>query len=208
MATLNEISFNILNKLSGGRSTHNDYISLDQIKFNVNYYRALLLHRDLKKTVLEEFSFFQRLVIEFSEIEEQFYKSNSKIPPIVRLDHRFPLYVEDDEVIPVTISNRMRYQEFSSFTKNNPISYLSDGFLYIKNIDLEDLIIRGIFENPSEAYILGQHDPEKVDDLPYPCSSDLVQRISQSLINGDLEIILQTPNDTKHNTVPDHQIGR
>ena len=33
--TLNEIAYNILNLVRGGRSSNNDYISTSQIKFNV-----------------------------------------------------------------------------------------------------------------------------------------------------------------------------
>ena len=34
--TLNEIAYNILNLVRGGRSSNNDHISLDQVKFNIN----------------------------------------------------------------------------------------------------------------------------------------------------------------------------
>ena len=33
--TLNEIAYNLLNLVRGGRSHHDEHISLDQIKFNI-----------------------------------------------------------------------------------------------------------------------------------------------------------------------------
>ena len=47
--TLNEIAYNILNLVRGGRSSNNDHISLDQIKFNVQYYRAMYIRRDFTR---------------------------------------------------------------------------------------------------------------------------------------------------------------
>ena len=47
--TLNEIAYNILNLVRGGRSNNNDHISISQIKFNIKYYRAMLIRRDFTR---------------------------------------------------------------------------------------------------------------------------------------------------------------
>ena len=47
--TLNEIAYNILNIVRGGRSNNDDHISLSQIKFNIKHYRAMLIRRDLAR---------------------------------------------------------------------------------------------------------------------------------------------------------------
>ena len=47
--TLNEIAYNLLNLVRGGRSNHDEHISLDQIKFNVKHYRAMFIRRDYAK---------------------------------------------------------------------------------------------------------------------------------------------------------------
>ena len=44
--TLDEIAYNILNLVRGGRSSTGDHISISQIKFNIKYYRAMLIRRD------------------------------------------------------------------------------------------------------------------------------------------------------------------
>ena len=50
--TLNEIAYNLLNLVRGGRSSHDEHISLDQIKFNVKHYRAMFIRRDYSKNVI------------------------------------------------------------------------------------------------------------------------------------------------------------
>ena len=47
--TLNEIAYNLLNLIRGGRSNHDEHISLDQIKFNIKHYRAVFIRRDFAK---------------------------------------------------------------------------------------------------------------------------------------------------------------
>ena len=44
--TLDEIAYNILNLLRAGRSSNDELISLEQLKFNIKHYRAMLIRRD------------------------------------------------------------------------------------------------------------------------------------------------------------------
>jgi len=238
MATLNELAYDLLNKLEGGRSTHNSYISLDQIKFNINYYRSLLIHRDIERTSLNRESFEQRINVsleitadsDLSDIKF-FVRSIDELPKIVRANHRYLLNVYNtttDKVYPVNNYHRMKYTMYNQFTKDASRAYLLDNYLYLhKNLlaeQLEELInsgegelsvdefnpnivVRGIFEDPREVHLHNGVDPEEIDDKPYPISGDMIQRINQSIINGNLELIQQMPNDTKHNTLPDHQLG-
>jgi hypothetical protein len=46
-ASLNQIAYNILNSLRGGRTSSSEHTSLEQIKFTVKYYRAMFIRRDM-----------------------------------------------------------------------------------------------------------------------------------------------------------------
>ena len=50
--TLNEIAYNILNLVRGGRSNQSEHISLDQIKWNILHYRAMMIRRDFARNGL------------------------------------------------------------------------------------------------------------------------------------------------------------
>ena len=205
--TLNELAFNVLNKMTGGRSTHNEYISLDQIKFNINYYRSLLIHRDLRRSQNKEL-FEQEIEtqIELSDRSDVDFKTISKIPQIIRLNYEYPLSVVADKRYPVQNRHAFMFSDYNRFTKDETRCYLSNNILYIKGIkDLsngDNIRLEGIFENPGEAYKFNGEDPLKIDDLEYPVSGDMAQRISESLINGDFQLMLQTPNDITHDTIP------
>ena len=47
--TLDEIAYNLLNLVRGGRSNNDEHISLAQIKFNIKHYRAMFIRRDYAK---------------------------------------------------------------------------------------------------------------------------------------------------------------
>ena len=44
--TLDEIAYNILNLLRKGRSSNDELISIEQLKFNIKHYRAMYIRRD------------------------------------------------------------------------------------------------------------------------------------------------------------------
>lgn len=233
--TLNQLAYDLLNKLEGGRSTNNSYISLDQIKFNIDYYRSLLIHRDAENTSFNREAYEQKLdftleLITETDIQEiEFYlRSTKKLPKPVRANYKYLLNVYNkrtNKVMPVNNYHRMKYHTFNQYTKNNDRAYLLDDYIYIhknvfvnqledilddEDVDLtvfnSDIVVRGIFENPRDIYKFNGEDPETIDDLQYPISGDMYQRISQSIINGNLELILKTPNDTKADTLPDSQV--
>lgn len=210
--TLNELAYNVLNKLRGGRSSNNEYISLDQIKFNINYYRSLLLHRDLRKS--QNKHLFEQTINVQVESDTMFdFKLQQSIPSIIQLDHEYPLSVRlENKTFPVENYHRAMFNEFNSFTNGRTRFFIkrNDMFIYGTN-DLEnndEIEVTGIFENPTQTYLFNGEDPITVDDLRYPISGDLAQRISQSLINGDMEIILRTSNDITADNLPPNPKGQ
>ena len=50
--TLDEIAYNLINSLRGGRTNHDEHISTDQIKFNIKHYRAVFIRRDYARNGL------------------------------------------------------------------------------------------------------------------------------------------------------------
>lgn len=201
--TLNELAYNILNKMTGGRSTHNEYISLDQIKFNIHYYRSLLLHRELRRSQNKDL-FEQNAEVNIETDSIYDFKSVSKIPSLIRFDFEYPISIRvNGAVLPVHNYHSFTFNQFNRYTSGENRAFLKGGIVYIKG-DLtagDTLYIRGIFEDPSEVYLFNNEDPLEVDNMEYPISGDMAQRISQSLINGDLELILKTPNDITHDNM-------
>lgn len=107
-----------------------------------------------------------------------------------------------------SINWRRRYNKYTS---EGPYSFLLQNFLYIVNpddtlgqFDPENshlYTLRGVFEDPLEAAAFGGISLTRDDEYPVPV--DFAQRISQSIINGEMSVLLNSPNDTILNTLPD-----
>ena len=50
--TLDEIAYNVLNAFRGGRGSQDEYVTIDQIKFNIKHYRAMFIRRDYARNGL------------------------------------------------------------------------------------------------------------------------------------------------------------
>ena len=204
--TLNELAYNVLNKLSGGRSTNNSYISLDQIKFNINYYRSLLLHRDLTKSQLQDDYFYQEIDVPIDASgTSKIFVSTQDVPDFVHMYYQTParIYVEDS-LYPLVTYNLHRMNSYARATKDARRSYMLNNklYLYEPTDTITQLKLRAIFENPTAAYVFNGIDEEAADDMPYPVSGDVAQRVSQSLINGDFELFVKIPADITTDNLP------
>lgn len=235
--TLDEIAYNLKNTIEGGRSHHNTYYSLDQIKFNIENYRALFIRRDIRDSH-DLRNFEQKLLNSVTRLAQYVtpdgaikyaLRTDKEIPRLMRLKHQYPLTVSDSDrrvIYPVGDSAWNYWQVFNKYTSVSPRCYMLDGFLYIEGdavsrvlsqidgeqetfpADIAELEIRGVFERPSEVMIFNGVDPIDVGSQEYPITKDMTQRITEGLINGELQMMMQTLSDTKHNTGPDHQLMR
>lgn len=211
-ASLNEIAYNILNNIREGRSSNNEYLSVDQIKFNVNYYRALLIRRDTERTNNSLQMFEQDLGIVdvdlFDTAEDSVEESmvdalrtTKKLPTPIRLKNKEAFTFiggmdKTGEAIPLTHANRSYWSQFRKYSKGQPEAYFRNGYLYITNADDMDVInVRGVFEDPEDVFDFKNEALSiYTGNEPYPISLDMLQRITQSLMNGEFRL-LAGPND-------------
>jgi hypothetical protein len=212
--TLDEISFNLLNLFRGGRSSQDEVISLSQIKFNVKHYRAVFIRRDYARNGLvtrhleQDLKCVQLEKVDLSKccninLNCPAYRSVKKIPRTVRFNFEEAItYVGD-----VTGLGRIQmikpfeanYISAEKFTKNNTKAFMIEDYLYVLNPKGADYVnVRGIFEDPEEV-------AEFIDCAGQPCYSgsdifpmpmDMVQGITQGMMQGELRLLAGTFTDT------------
>lgn len=215
-ASLNEIANNIRNLLRGGRSSNDDLMSLDQIKYQIKYYRSLLIRRDMQRNLDRSNSFEQDLGhIELENVDSaespNFFsgniisKSKKQIPTPIRLKNSEALtYIAIDDKfgtqIPVLDGVRTSWQQYNKYTSDTSFAVYRDGYLYIyNNISVSRAYVRGIFEDPEQVFEFTDENGLNLYDenSPFPISQDMLQQITQSLINGEGNFLLKTPNDNE-----------
>ena len=218
--TLNEIAYNILNLVRGGRSSNNDHISLDQVKFNVKYYRAMLIRRDFARNgtitrhLEQDLKCLELVKVDASKCcnlptECAVYKTIRKIPRTVRFNFKDAVTyvgaIDGKANIPIVESHTVQWLPYDKYTKNKMKAYMIEDYLYVYNADgLKFINVRGIFEDPED---LSKYDCDGNDcyddDSDFPIPMDMLQTITQGIMSGELMMLSTSVNDTTNDTMQD-----
>jgi hypothetical protein len=203
--SLNDISYHILNTVRGNRSKDYPDLTIDQIKDAVKYYRALLIRRDQQKNFNRYRMFEQDLglvSVDYYDTGEdpntnsyvELIRTDSKIPSPIRMKEWEGItYVgkadKAGEPFPLVDAHRSWWNQYNKFTSDEPEAFYRNGYVYLRNTNVIDEInIRGVFEDPEEVYNFKGENEEK----PFPIPEDMIQRITQSLLNGELSFAVQS----------------
>lgn len=189
--TLQEAAYNLLNLLRRGRSTNSEEVSIEQIKFNILYYRALLLRRDAERgTNLSPFE--QTLPVEIdlvspvfpeptgSLFQNQFFDGTSlslarSVRPLP-----YPIRLQTGEAIsyvghaggggafslihPAAAAAMMESRYTSAYKR----AFFSSGYLYLLNPSLDtgevEVSVRGVFEDPRAAHNFAAAERAAIDN--------------------------------------------
>ena len=201
--TINEIAYNLLNLIRGGKTHHDEDISLEQLKFNIKYYRAMFIRRDFAKNgvvtrhIEQDLGCVNLQYIDGSkccglEVGSSVYRTVDPLPRTIRFNFTEALtYVGDvtgTKTIPLVNPNTL------------PYVYNAEG--------LEFINVRGVFENPEEVSRYGDcskgecYDPSKD---PFPISMDMLTLINQGITAGELTLLAGTYSDTVNDRMQDPQ---
>jgi hypothetical protein len=224
MTSLNEIVYNILNLLRGGRTSNTDHLSLEQIKYMVKYYRAVFLRRDQERNLNRSSAFEQELgfitleSVDPSEVTginsgEMVYKTSRQIPKPLRLKRSEAItYVSVDNKVgpPLSMLDSVRtpWQRFNKYTSDKPFVFIRDNYLYVTGDFYGDKIyVRGIFEDPEAVFNFAQEDGIAIydEDSPFPISGDMLEGITKSIVSGELQRVRDIDNDTDNDTLQGEQ---
>mgnify|MGYP003131771007 CR=1 FL=1 len=218
--TLNEIAYNVLNLVRGGRSNHDEHISLDQIKFNIKHYRAIFIRRDFARNGLVTRHLEQNLgCLELRKANASqccdlpstcsVYKTVKKIPKTVRFNFREAItYIGDisgTNTIPLVEPSIVKWLPYDKYTKDRYKAYMIEDYMYIYNANgLKHINVRGIFENPSDLINFDCDGSDCYDDnTDFPMPMDMVSQITAGLISTELQLLSGTISDTSNDRMQD-----
>ena len=220
--TLNEIAYNLLNLVRGGRSNHDEHISLDQIKFNIKYYRAMFIRRDYSKNgfisrhIEQDLGCIKLIKVDASKccslpISCAVYRTEKTIPKTIRFNFEEAIThvgdVTGTGTIPFIHSSAIQFLPYDKYTKLKMKSYMIEDYLYIYNANgLEFINVRGVFE-----------DPRRIDDFTecidggcysddaheYPIPMDMLTMINEGVLSGELQMLTGSFSDTSNDRAQD-----
>jgi len=218
--TLDEIAYNILNLIRGGRSNTGEHISISQLKFNIKYYRAMLIRRDFARNGNITRHLEQSLnCVELKKVDASkccslpvncdVYKSEVKIPKTVRMNFKDSITHVSDvtglETIPIIDPITVQWLPYDKYTSTAKRAYMIEDYLYLYNANgLQFVNVRGIFEDPED---LKNYDCEGADcydnESDFPLPMDMVQIITQGIMSGELQLLAGTVSDTANDNAQD-----
>ena len=218
--TLNEIAYNILNLVRGGRSSNNEHISISQIKFNIKYYRAMFVRRDFARNGMVTRHLEQDLgclalkKVDASKccdlpVECAVYKTEESLPKTIRFNFRDAITHVSDVTglgtIPLVEAHTVQWLPYEKYTKDKYKAYMIEDYLYIYNANgLGYVNVRGVFENPEDVAKFDCDGSDCYDDdMDFPMPMDMIQIITQGLMGGELMLLSSTKNDTTNDTLQD-----
>ena len=220
--TLNEIAYNLLNLIRGGRSNQDEHISLDQIKFNIKHYRAMFIRRDHSRNGFSSRHIEQSLgCVDIERVDASqccklpstciVHRSKSPIPKTIRYNFEEAItYVGDItgiDTIPLINSNMIQFLPYDKYTNKKYKAYMINDFLYIYNASgLETINVRGVFENPRDVSNFNECSEGNCyneDSSEFPLPMDMLNLINQGILNGELKLLGATMSDTTNDRMQD-----
>ena len=220
--TLNEIAYNLLNQVRGGRSHHDEHISLDQIKFNIKHYRAVFIRRDFARSGFNSRHTEQDLgCLELKKVDPSkccglpsscsVYRTTEKIPRTIRYNFEEALTHVGDitgtGTIPIVNSNIIKFLTYDKYTNKNYKAYMIQDYLYIYNANgLEMINVRGVFEDPREIEKFTNCGGDQCYDdssTDFPIPMDMLQLINNGVLAGELKLLAGTFSDTENDRMQD-----
>lgn len=227
MATLNEIAYSIFEKLRPEISD-DDAVSLRQIKFDVQNYRALFLRNELNKNRTIDSDVEQTLCVDLEEVNPSdccvevgcslILRSTKTLPKTIEMHNKQAITrvgPVDKTTKPFSFVDysRVPYVGSGRYNKHNVYSFLHDGYVYLTSNDkkvnfLKKAVVRGVFEDPEEVANYtdcNTGEPCYTDNSEYPIKGWMIPSIEEAILQKYLPTI-QLPednsNDSKSNPNP------
>lgn len=211
--SLNKIAFGILNTVSGGRSSNEESISINQIKYHVITLRSTFLRRDVDKNgelnlhAEQDLGCVELELVDGAECCNfetgcKILRSKKEIPDTVRLKNRTGITyvgtVDGVKKFPLETPYRARILSAGKFTGNHPRSFILNNRLYItKSFGIEVVGLRGIFSDPTKArnFKTCEGDPCYTDDDEFPIPDDMIPQIEDYIIKNRMRLLSSALED-------------
>tara|TARA_R110002020_G_scaffold2532_10_gene12190 strand:+ start:2270 stop:2986 length:717 start_codon:yes stop_codon:yes gene_type:complete len=223
MATLNEITHNIINIARSGISNDNDRLNSSQVKFWIRYYRAKLVFeftnagKNIDPQLLQDMGCITLTSVDKARCPVATWGENIKhttLPKIVDLPYNRALVFVGltDKQTPIPISNAgtVHFARHNRFTSDIMRAYLIGSELYIDIPDTlkEDVCyinVRGVFEDPQLVSICDEAGACVClqDDDEYPLPARMIDMITEMILTKEIRFTASLPSDEYNNARQD-----
>lgn len=216
MATLNQIVYNISEILE----LDPDPTFIERLRFAVNYHRALLVRRDMERDGILPNHYVQTIhcldTMDVSSVECCdigiddciIQRTVEKVPSTVRIkgmsEFTYVGTIDRKRPFRPITPARVAYIGASKYARRSFENYYfyENGYIYGRLP--EKIMVSGVFEDPLAVISLNSCEGLPGSDCdpneePYPVSSDLIQRITQSILSTEILQVRQNNEQVRVN---------
>ena len=219
MATVSEIIFNIKNLKEGGLHSDDTDLSDDQIIFIVNYYRSRLIRQEYQKNkaildgieqTLESVALSTPNLANFPTLTKDF-KITVEIPKPISLPNglAFRTVGKGESTYDYIRPNRLPLIKYARYTSGESYFYpLGTRLVTLtKDINIKNIPITGIFENPIKVIEFNNNGTELEDyDVEYPLPENLLDSIYKLMIESEYAFSVAVPDRNENDTKDDQKL--
>lgn len=206
MASLKQLTFNILNQVRAGVLSDDERIAESQVVFMIHYVRALFLKQSLDKNQTIHSSLAQTVCLTMDLVDKSecpeirtdcvILRSTTKLPQLLRLNYGNALLevtgLDSSLTYPLISLSRARWSKYNKYTALNKKAFIKNDYLYITNdVYLEKIGVIGVFSNPVLANSLSC---TPLDD-EYPITDDMIDGITMYIVRNILSLMLIVNTD-------------
>lgn len=186
MDTLNTIAYNIAEAVDKAE----DFSVVERIKKLIIYYRALFIRRSAEKNNFLSSHFKQSITVKTAKVKDYNHggiaiRTTEEIPKTIRLkqNESFTYVGGIDGTVPFneTTARQAGLLKYDKFSGHLPRYYIKDNYVYIVNAFPENILIEGIFEDPT--LVSGF-----TDDSEFPMSSDMTSLVITTILTTEFKI--------------------
>lgn len=198
--TLNEISYFIAERFGKDE----DEAFIEQIKFSVKYYRALLIRRDAERNQTNR-TYLQNFIQPLIKVDEadtcvtqigcEILRTENKVPKPIRLKQDTPFTfvgsVGYKKGITYMSPSLIEDLKFLPYIANEWFYTYINEYIYLYNMNkIKRILIEASFEDPTKALTLCENSVNCVNDNEeFPLSADMVQQVIQSILGGEFQLV-------------------
>ena len=222
--TLNELIYTVYHTVRS-RITSDEELSKNYIKFLIKATRAKLIKQDANKGytldsyIVQGLKCVELLKVSASEccIENtdcKILRTKLQIPSVIELSHsqaitRIGSVTQLDIPFDFVEYSKVPYLSFNKYSKNRVKCFFkdNDGYLYIivpndiKYKLLNKITIHGVFEDPEELKVFKDCSGNSCydDDAPFPVKYNMVEAITNTVIEKFIKSAAVAPVDNNNN---------
>lgn len=208
MASLSQLTYNILNIYRSGITSDDETVSNRQIAFWIGYYRAMFIKRELDNRKKLSRKLFQDLgCIKLVETDKaeccdtiwgcKVLKTDKPIPNMIQ--QGFIGLVDKSTSIPLTTNVQSNWFKYNKYTGSLRQAYWNTDYVYVINSSrLREINVQGIFSDPLAAAQFSDCDgkPCFTWDSEYPLPEEFIAPITEMIITKEGRFTFSTSQDS------------